>query len=268
VETSLLTTKLNIPPARHQLVSRHQLYERLQDGLNYGLILVSAPAGFGKTTLVSEWVRQNQKEISAAWLSLDEGDNDPVRFWDYFIASIKTLRSDFGESTRALLHTPQPPTVEELLTVLINELASISTEFVFVLDDYHLIESKEIHNSITYLLEHPPARMHLIMASRTDPPLPLARLRGKGKMLEVGTDDLRFRLEDAASLLKELKVPELSVEDVAALNERTEGWVVGLKMASRFDIGAERYPLIYRRFYRQPALCNGLFAGRGAAKAT
>jgi len=148
VATSLLTTKLNIPLARPQLVNRPRLIERLQEGLNYNLILVSAPAGFGKTTLLSEWARQNQPQISTAWVSLDEGDNDPVRFWDYFVISLKTMQSDFGESTLALLKTPQPPPVEELLTVLINELAGISLEFTLVLDDYHVITSQQVLSCI------------------------------------------------------------------------------------------------------------------------
>jgi len=232
VETSLLSTKLNIPPLRPQLVQRPRLNERLQEGLNYKLVLISAPAGFGKTTLLSEWVYGSKPPINTAWISLDEGDNDPIRFWDYFIASIKKLQPDFGDSTRALLHTPQPPPVEELLTAIINELAVISNEFSLVLDDYHLIESHQIHDGITYLLEHMPVKMHLMIASRADPSLPLSRFRGKGIMLEVRTDDLRFNLEDAGKLLKELKISELSEGDIVVLNERTEGWVVGLKMAA------------------------------------
>ena len=232
METSLLTTKLNIPPARPQLVNRPRLIERLQEGLNYNLILVSAPAGFGKTTLVSVWARQIHPQIRTAWVSLDEGDNDPVRFWDYFIAALQKLQPECGESILPLLHSPQPPPAESLLTALINDLAGIQGDFIIVLDDYHLIESQQVHEGITYLLEHMPVQMLLVIASRADPPLPLARSRGKGTILEIGADDLRFNLEDAASLLKELKVPGLSDEDVSALNTRTEGWAVGLKMAA------------------------------------
>lgn len=191
METSLLTTKLNIPPARPQLVSRPRLIEQLQEGLKYNLILVSAPAGFGKTTLLSEWARHNQKQ-STAWVSLDESDNDPVRFWDYFIASIKALQPDFGESTRALLRTPRPPRPEELLTVLINELANISFDFTLVLDDYHVITYQQIHDGITYLLDHLPSQIHLVIATRADPPVHLSHFRGKGMMLEISTDDLRL----------------------------------------------------------------------------
>jgi LuxR family maltose regulon positive regulatory protein len=248
VETSLLTTKLNIPPSRPQIVPRPHLYERLQDGLNYNLILVSAPAGFGKTTLVSEWVRQNQTQVPVAWLSLDEGDNDPVRFWDYFIAALRTLYPDCGKDILPLLHSPQPPPAESLLTVIINDLAGIKGDFIIALDDYHFIESKEIHNSITYLLEHMPAQMHLIISSRADLPLPLARYRAKRIMLEIVAEDLRFFPEDAAGLLKKLKVPGLSVEDVTALNERTEGWVAGLIMAALSMSGQKDIPAFIADF--------------------
>jgi LuxR family maltose regulon positive regulatory protein len=214
----------------------------LQEGLKYSLILVSAPAGFGKTTLISEWARQKQPEVRTAWVSLDEGDNDPVRFWDYFIAALKTLRPDFGNKILQWLHSSQPPSHEPLLNLLINEISSMPVDFVAVLDDYHLIDTQQIHNGITYLLEHMPARMHLVIASRTDPPLPLARFRGKGTMLAIGTDDFRFSLEDAASLMKELKTPELSTQDIAALNERTEGWAVGLKMAALSLSGQKDIP--------------------------
>ena len=210
METSLLTTKLNIPPARLIIVPRPRLIERLQEGLSYNLILISAPAGFGKTTLLVEWARQSQPRVRTAWVSLDEGDNDPVRFWDYFVTSLKMLQSDFGESTQALLHTPQPPPMEELLTVLINELAGISFEFALILDDYHVITSQPVHDGITYMLDHLPSQMHLAITTRADPPLPLSRFRGKGTMFEIRTDDLRFTLDDAISLLREMKTPELS----------------------------------------------------------
>lgn len=237
-----MSTKLNIPPVRPPMVSRPRLTERLQEGLKRNLILVSAPAGFGKTTLTSEWVRQNQPKISTAWVSLDEGDNDPVRFWDYFIAALQTIQPSVGESALALLRYPESPPIVSVLTTLINELAIVSSEYMLVLDDYHLIESQQIHDGITYLLEHMPVQMHLAIATRADPPLPLAHFRGRGTMLEIGADDLRFTLEDATSLLREMETPELSTEDVAALNERTEGWVVGLKMAALSLSGQKDIP--------------------------
>jgi LuxR family maltose regulon positive regulatory protein len=213
--------------------------ERLQEGLNCSLTLVSAPAGFGKTTLVSEWARQNQPQIPTAWVSLDEGDNDPVRFWDYFIASIQTFQTNFAENIMPWLKSSEPPSTEPLIIALINELANIAGDCVIVLDDYHLIESQQINEGITYLLEHLSAQMHLVIAARADPHLPLAKFRGRGTMLEIGADDLRFTVEDATCLLKELKTPELSADAVAALNQRTEGWAVGLKMAALSMRGQE-----------------------------
>ena len=149
------------------------------------------------------------------------------------------------------------------MTALINELYVVKGDFVIVLDDYHVIESQQIHDGITYLIEHLPAQVHLVIAARADPPLPLARFRGKGIMLEIRTDDLRFTQDDAASLLKELKTPGLSTKDVAALNERTEGWAVGLKMAALSMRGQKDIPGFHRRLHRQPALCHGLPDGRG-----
>lgn len=242
METSLLKTKLNIPPARPQTVPRPRLIERLKEGLSYNLVLVSAPAGFGKTTLLSEWTRISQPKVRTAWVSLDEGDNDPVRFWDYFIAALQTLQPGCGEKILPWLHSSQPPSTEPMLTALINELNRVTDDFLVILDDYHLIESQQIHDGITYLLEHMPAQVHLVIAARADPPLPLARFRGKGMMLEIRTDDLRFTQDDAASLLKELKTPGLSARDVTALNERTEGWVVGLKMAALSMRGQKDIP--------------------------
>jgi LuxR family maltose regulon positive regulatory protein len=232
VETSLLATKLYIPPARPGLVPRSRLTERLQAGLSCNLVLVSAPAGFGKTTILSEWTRCSQPQIRAAWVSLDEGENDPVRFWDYFVAALETLQPAIGERALALLHSPQPLPVESVLMTLINDIVTIPGDFIVVLDDYHFIKAQNIHTGITFLLDHLPPRLHLVIATRADPPLPLAHFRGRGTMLEIGADDLRFTLDEAVSLLKELKGSELSTEDVSALNARTEGWVVGLKMAA------------------------------------
>lgn len=231
METPLLTTKLYIPPARPGLVARPRLIERLRSALSCTLTLISAPAGFGKTTLVSEWIRQNDPSIPTAWLSLDEGDNDPVRFWDYFIAALKTLHPATGERSLALLHSTPPPPIESVLTTLSNDLTAISEDFAFVLDDYHFIKSEAIHTGIAFLLDHLPPRMHLVIATREDPPLPLSHLRGRGSMLEIGADDLRFTPEEAGGLLQQLPGPELSIDDIKALNTRAEGWAVGLKMA-------------------------------------
>jgi len=231
VETSVIKTKLNIPPARPQLVSRPRLTEQLEKSLSYSFTLVSAPAGFGKTTLLSEWARNKQSKTHIGWVSLENDDNDPTRFWDYFIAALKTMQSDLGENASAWLHSTQPPPSKSLLTVLINELDAVPFEFVLVLDDYHFIKSQVIHADVGYLLDHMPQKIHLIIASRIDPPLPLVHFRGKGMMLELGADDLRFTTEETAALFREMKGPRLKAEDVVALNARVEGWAVGLKMA-------------------------------------
>ncbi len=232
METSILKTKIHIPPAHPLLVSRPRLIEQLREGLKYNLILISAPAGFGKTTLMGEWIRTGQTQINTAWFSIDKEDNDPVRFWDYFITAVQSIQPNCGKDVLPLLRSSPPPSVEQVLIALINDLSTIEGDFAIVLDDYHRIENQQIQDGITYLLEHIPVQMHLVIITRADPPLPLAHFRGKGEMLEVGADDLRFTLEDATSLLKELKIPELSADDIAALNERTEGWAVGLKMAA------------------------------------
>lgn len=232
METSLLSTKLNIPPIRPGTVFRPRLTDRLEESINYNLVLVSAPAGFGKTTLISEWIRLGRSKVRTAWISLDEGDNDPVRFWVYFIAALQTLQSGCGEEILPWLHSSQPPSIESILTVLINELSAVKSDCIIVLDDYHLIESIKIHDGISFLIGHLPEKVHLVIATRADPPLPLARFRGKGMMLDIHTDDLRFTCEEATSLLRELKTPGLSPKDSTALDERTEGWAVGLKMAA------------------------------------
>jgi LuxR family transcriptional regulator, maltose regulon positive regulatory protein len=232
MEASLLATKTAIPPARPWLVPRNRLFERLREGLSYGLILVSAPAGFGKTTLLSEWARHEPPTAHTSWVSLDERDSDPVRFWDYTVAALETLRPDIGEMVLPLLHSPRPLPVESVLVTLINELSSVSEDVVLVLDDYQFVRSQEVHAGVVFLLDHMPASMRVVIATRADPPLPLARWRGRGQMLEVGADELRFTVDEAAELLKTLRGSYLPTEDVAALTQRTEGWAVGLKMAA------------------------------------
>ncbi|HEY95741.1 MAG TPA: tetratricopeptide repeat protein [Dehalococcoidia bacterium] len=236
METTILTTKLNVPPIRQRLVTRPRLFKYLEASLNNNLVLVSAPAGFGKTTLLSEWLRQIESKTRVTWISLDEGDNDPVRFWDYFIAALKTIQPTIGDEPLALLHSPQSPTsqslpIETVLTSLINELSNISFNLVLVLDDYHVITKQSIHDGMVFILDHIPPQMHLVIASRADPPLPLTRYRGKGIMLELRTDDLRFSLDEAATLLEELQDLILSPDIISTLNDRTGGWVTGLKMA-------------------------------------
>jgi LuxR family transcriptional regulator, maltose regulon positive regulatory protein len=209
MEATLLATKLFIPQPQPGLVARPRLLERMCNALSFRLVLVSAPAGFGKTTLVSEWVRTNKARTRIAWLSLDEGDNDPARFWDYFVTALKTVEPVAGEKAMDLLHSPQLYPIESTLTGLINDLSTAPEDFAVVLDDYHAIKTMSIHNGITFLIDHLPPRMHIFMGTREDPALPLARYRGRGTMLEIHADDLRFTLDEAILLLQDLLGPVL-----------------------------------------------------------
>lgn len=231
VEAPLLSTKLFVPQPRPGLVARPRLVERLNEALSFPLVLLSAPAGFGKTTVIAQWIASNEPQIPVAWFQVEEADNDPVRFWDYFIAALRTVKPDIGETASVMLHSPEPYSTESVLTVLVNDITAISSDFAVVLDDYHVIVTEAIHAGMTFLVEHLPAQVHMVIAARVDPPLPLARLRGKGMMLEIHADELRFSLDDATRLFRELKTPKLSAGDISALTERTEGWAVGLKMA-------------------------------------
>ena len=235
--TPLLTTKLYIPPLRPNLVPRLRLVERLNAGLRQGhrLTLVAAPAGFGKTTLLSEWISRRDEVTSplpVAWLSLDEGDNDPARFFTYLIAALQQLGKDVGQATQSLLGSPQMPPPESLTATLVNDIAAIPAHFVLVLDDYQLIHTGLIHDALAFLLDHQPPQMHLLIATRTDPPLPLPRLRVRGQMTEIRADDLRFTEEEAATFLNQALGLPLDAEKIAALEARTEGWIAGLQLAA------------------------------------
>ena len=167
-----------------------------------------------------------------AWLSLDEADNDPRRFLAYLMAAVQQIRPGLGESMGALLRSPQPPPAEIMLTALVNELAAAPEPILLVLDDYHVIHSLPIHQQVTFLLEHQPARMHLVLMTREDPLLPIARLRARGQVLEIRQEDLRFTLQEAANFLEHVMGLDLSPENVAALEQRTEGWIAGLQLAA------------------------------------
>jgi LuxR family maltose regulon positive regulatory protein len=226
----ILATKLYIPPPRPKVVLRPRLIERLNEGLHGKLTLISAAAGFGKTTLVSEWVARCQRP--AAWLSLDEGDSDPIRFLTYLVAALQTIMANIGEGVLGVLQAPQPPPIESILVTLLNEIATIPDNFVLVLDDYHVMDAKSIDNALTFLLEHLPPPMHLVIATREDPHLPLARLRSRGQLTELRAADLRFTPTEAAEFLSQVMGLNLSPEDIAALETRTEGWIVGLQLAA------------------------------------
>ena len=242
----LLTTKLYIPPPRSDLVQRHRLIERLNLGLSGKLTLVSAPAGFVKTTLVCEWVAGCEQP--AAWLSLDEGDNDSTRFLAYLIAALQTIEANIGEGVLAVLQSPQPPPIESILTALLNEITTITNSFTLVLDDYHVVDTLLVDNALTFLIEHLPPQMHLVIATREDPNLPLARLRSRGQMIELRIADLRFTPSETAEFLNQVMDLNLSAEEVTSLETRTEGWIAGLQLAALSMRGREDIPGFIRAF--------------------
>ena len=226
----LLTTKLFIPSPRPERVSRPRLIERLNEGLHRKLTLVSAPAGFGKTTLVSEWAAGCERPV--AWLSLDEGDKDPSRFLTYVVGALQTVAGTIGAGVVSILQVPQPPSTESILTMLLNEINAVPHDFVLVLDDYHVVDSKPVDHALTFLLEHLPPQMHVVITTREDPDLPLARLRALDQLTELRAADLRFTPSEAAEFLNQVMNLNLSAEDVTALEDRTEGWIAGLQLAA------------------------------------
>jgi LuxR family maltose regulon positive regulatory protein len=229
-EPQLLVTKFTIPPLRAQLLPREQLIAVLNQSRSVPLILLSAPAGFGKTTLLSAWASQSTSQV--AWLSLDDQDNDPTRFWTYVIAALRHSGSPVGEAALAMLQSPQPPLLTSALTSLINELAALEQETVLILDDYHMISEQAIHESLQFVLDHLPSCLHLLLASRVDPQLPLARLRARGQVVEIRETELRLSGEEAARFLTQVMNLSLSEEDIGRLERRTEGWIAGLQLAA------------------------------------
>ncbi|MBN1304240.1 MAG: tetratricopeptide repeat protein [Anaerolineales bacterium] len=229
-QNTILATKLYAPQPRSDLVLRARLIDRLEEGLHQGrqLTLVSAPAGYGKTTLLATWIRKSEWE--AAWLSLDEGDNDAARFISHLTAALQTLRPEIEDAN--LPQSMQTAMIKPVLTSLINSTASDPSPVLLVLDDYHLIQSHPIHEALTFVLEHIPPHMHLVISSRADPPLPIARLRACAQITELRLNDLRFTIEEAKQFLEKILGIELSVTDFTALTSRTEGWAAGLQMAA------------------------------------
>ncbi len=230
----VLATKLYVPPAPPKVVHRPHLLERLNAGLHRKLTLIAAPAGFGKTTLLSAWAAGLQAGgTHVAWLSLDERDGDPVRFLTYLVAALRTSAPDIGEGVLGVLESSgsqQPPT-EAILTALLNEVTALPRSFVLVLDDYHVIDNLAIDDAITFLLEHLPPKVHLAITTREDPALPLARLRARDQLTDLRARDLRFTASEAAGFLRAMGL-DLSADDVAALEIRTEGWIAGLQLAA------------------------------------
>jgi ATP/maltotriose-dependent transcriptional regulator MalT len=236
----LLATKLNVPGLWPDLVPRPRLAQRLDEGRGRGLVLACAPAGYGKTVLLAEWARRGRRPV--AWLSLDAGDNDPARFWRHALAALDRVRPGIGERVGPLLGPPPPRSFEPLVTALINEVASqpdADEALLLVLDDYHVISSQLVHESLGFLLEHRPPELHLALTSRSDPPLALARLRARGQLTELRAAELRFTAEEAAALLRQVAAapggarPDAPLPDAvaAALAARTEGWAAGLQLA-------------------------------------
>lgn len=242
----LLTTKLSIPLVRQGLLPRTHLLARVNEGLVRSLFLVSAPAGSGKTTLISTWART--AGVPVAWLSLDEADNDQCRFLTYVTVALKGISPELEQLVLPLLQTPQHTPLTDVLTVLMNRLSEVQEPFALVLDDYHLIETAAVHHTLWFLLEHLPPQMHLILITRTDPPLPLARLRGRGQLAELRAVDLRFSLDESAALLTQMMGLTLTASDVRALVGRTEGWAAGLQLAALSMQGRADLPGFIARF--------------------
>lgn len=228
----ILATKLYRPLPRPNAIVRPRLIKRLNEGLTLGhkSTLISAAAGFGKTTLVSEWIAGCGRPV--AWLSLDEGDSDLTRFLSYLVAALQTVAADIGKGSLALLQSSQLPPTETLLTNLLNEIAIVPSPLALVLDDYHAIEAEAVDHALAFLLEHLPPQLHLVIATREEPHLPLARLRARGQLTELRAADLRFTATEAAEFLNRVMGLSLSADDIAALETRTEGWIAGLQLAA------------------------------------
>lgn len=241
VSSPLLETKFHVPRRRRTLVVRSRLSERLS-GAEGALVLVSAPAGFGKTTLLTEWLGATPIDGPAvAWLSLDQRDNEPALFWTYVVTALERAAPTVGAGALSLLSSGQSP-MEAVLPTLLNELQAVAKEVVLVLDDYHLIEAHDVHDGMAYLLEHAPQQLHVVIASRSDPPLPLARLRARGELVEMRAADLRFTPGEARTYLNDVMGLQVETQDVAALEGRTEGWIAALQLAAlsmqgRDDVG-------------------------------
>ena len=255
----LLLSKLSVPAPGRSLVSRSSLSARIEEGLERRLTVIAAPAGFGKSTLLSSWAAASASGGRlVAWLSLDSRDNDPARFWRYFLTAMSRLQPACGQTALALLHSPQAPPIVTILTMVLNDLQALAADVTFVLDDYHIIESRDIHEAMIFLLQNLPQRVRLIIATRADPPFPLSRLRERGELFELRAHDLRFGSEHATTYFNHAMGLDLSERQVSELVARTEGWVGGLQMAAlamrdREDIpefiaaftGSNRYVMDY-----------------------
>ncbi|GCE19178.1 AAA family ATPase [Dictyobacter kobayashii] len=242
-DPQIITTKLTIPPHYlKKIIPRTHVYAAMEADLQRPLILITAPAGFGKTTLVSEWIRQRQ--LATAWVSLEPADNDTLRFWCYILTALSPFLPDLTELIDAWQNEQPGLSIERLLTQLINTAITLAEDTLLVLDDYHTISTPAIHQALTFLLEHLPLRLHIILITRRDPPLPLARFRVQGKLTELRTHDLRFTNEEATIFLTQAMNLDLSSEDIIELRKRTEGWIAGLQLAALSLQGRTSYASI------------------------
>ena len=226
----MLKTKLHIPKVPNKQIHRYELLKKMDEGLDKKLILISASAGFGKTTLVCEWISKNEQPI--AWISLDNDDNDPVSFLTYFISALQAIHTDVGKDILAMIQSPQIPSFESILTILLNEITNISDNFTIVFDDYHVINNQSIDKIFTFLLEHMPPQMHFVITTREDPNLSLSKLRVRGELTELRAKDLRFNFSESTAFLNKLMKLNLSKENITSLESRTEGWIAGLQLAA------------------------------------
>ena len=249
----LLITKLHVPPVPPGWLTRPRLTKRLDAALQCRLTVVCAPAGFGKTTLLSEWiamqgVRSRGSAPATAWLSVDKEDNDPERFWTYFIAALQTVQADLGRRSMELLETGKAPSIRAVLTTLVNDISEARRDFVLILDDYHEIASKSVHESLAFLIDHLPPQAHLVLATRVDPPLPLARLRVRGQLNELRASDLRFTTHEATAFFNDIMELGLTTDNVRALESLTEGWIASIRMAAISMQGCESIPSFIAEF--------------------
>ena len=260
----LVKTKLYIPKPRPDVVARPRLSERLRRGADSRLTLISAPAGFGKTTLLTEWLATGSTtERAVAWLSLEQSDSRPATFWTYLITALETAAPGVGASALPLLQSSDLP-IETALTLLINELGAVPHDVAVVLDDYHVVESPDIEQGMIFLLEHLPSQVHVVVSTRADPRLPLARLRARGELVEIRAADLRFTHDEATAYLGAVGL-RLSAADVALLGERTEGWIAALQLAGLSMQGREDVRGVHRRLRGQRPIHRRLPRRRGSA---
>ncbi|MBN2500819.1 MAG: hypothetical protein JXB38_08585 [Anaerolineales bacterium] len=246
MKEQLLKTKLYIPPPKPKDIHRPLLINRLNEGLDLKLSLISAPAGFGKTTLVSSWAAVCNRPV--AWLSLNEMDNDPINFLIYLIAAIQTTNKFFGEQALPMLQSPQPPSLESIATTIVNEMSSLKEKIILVLDDYHIIDAKPVDRILSYLLSNMPPQLHLVISTREDPNLPLAGLRAQRLLNEMRAEDLRFSQREASEFLKETMGLNIAPDDISALEARTEGWIAGIQLAAISMRGYQDIPQFIKSF--------------------